>query len=180
MKVGLIRERLLRRVGEILQEGSTDEVFLVSDQLKVVAGALAPLGDDEEVDLSTFTVDTTQAARMLNYHAEHVRRLIRQNTMKATKVGADYRIPLEEILTVLVRRHHDEAAPELLPSPRADAQNSAEAAQGDLELAIDVTVMRGRSRQPVRVQHFTLGLADLIHEHELKVNGESAEQTLSS
>jgi excisionase family DNA binding protein len=174
MKVGTIRERLLQRVAEVLQEGSTDDVFLVSDQLRVVAGALATLSPDDDVDLSSYTVDTSQAARMLSYHAEHVRRLIRQNTIKATKVGADYRIPLSELFSVLVRRHREEAASELLPSPRPEALDAAE---GGVELAIDVSIVRGPDRRPVRLQRFNVELGDLFGKEPRAVDGESAAPT---
>jgi excisionase family DNA binding protein len=175
MKVGTIRERLLQRVAEVLQDGSTDDVFLVSDQLRVVAGALANLSPDDDVDLSSYTVDTSQAARMLSYHAEHVRRLIRQNTIKATKVGADYRIPLSELFSVLVRRHREEAASELLPSPRPEALDAA--AEGGVELAIDVSIVRGPDRRPVRLQRFNVELRDLFGKQPRAVDGESAEPT---
>jgi excisionase family DNA binding protein len=164
MKVGTIRERLLQRVSEALQDGDTDEIFLVSDQLRVVAGALAPLSSEEDVDLATCTVDTAQAARMLSYHAEHVRRLIRQSTIQATKVGADYRIPLREIFAVLVRRHRDEDVPELLPSLRPQPAFDPAAPEAGLELAIDVSISRGRERRTIRIQRFSLDLADLFPE----------------
>lgn len=172
MKVGTIRERLLQRVTEVLQDGSADDVFLVADQLRVVAGALAPLTPDDEVDLSSYTVDTAQAARILSYHAEHVRRLIRQNTIKAAKVGADYRIPLSELLVVLVRRHREEAAIELLPSLRPEAVGAA--ATGSVELAIDVSIVRGHDRRPVRLQRFNVELSDLLGEPPRTIDGESA------
>jgi excisionase family DNA binding protein len=173
MKVGTIRERLLQRVTEVLQEGSTDDVFLVADQLRVVAGALAILPADEDVDLAAFTVDTAQAARMLSYHAEHVRRLIRQNTIRAAKVGADYRIPLVELFAVLVRRHREDATPELLPSLRPEAAGEA-ALSGNLELAIDVSLVRGRDRRSVRLQRFNLALGELLQEQQAtSINGES-------
>jgi excisionase family DNA binding protein len=173
MKVGTIRERLLQRVAEVLQDGSTDDVFLVADQLRVVAGALAVLPADEDVDLATSTVDTSLAARMLSYHAEHVRRLIRQNTIRATKIGADYRIPLAELFAVLVRRHREDATPELLPSLRPAATGEG-ATTGSLELAIDVSLVRGHDRRNVRLQRFNLALGELLQEQQAtSVNGES-------
>jgi excisionase family DNA binding protein len=179
MKVGTIRERLLQRVTEVLQEGSTDDVFLVSDQLRVVAGALANLAADDDVDLAGYTVDTAQAARMLSYHAEHVRRLIRQNTIQATKIGADYRIPLTELFAVLVRRHREEqreeATPDLLPSLRPEA-SADDAISGSVELAIDVSIVRGRDRRPVRIQRFNLEINDLLGQRPASVNGENVEQ----
>lgn len=170
MKVGTIRERLLQRIGEILQDGSVEDVFLVADQLRAVAGALAPLAPDDDVDLATFTVDTTQAARMLNYHAEHVRRLIRQQTIRAHKVGADYRIPLEELFAVLVKRHRDDATPELLPSLRPELSVDV-MASGNVELAIDVSVVQGSDRRPVRLQRFNLELSELLRAQAMVIDG---------
>jgi excisionase family DNA binding protein len=178
MKVGTIRERLLQRVSEVLQEGSTDEVFLVTDQLRVVAGALAHLASDEEVaELPSFTVDTSQAARMLNYHAEHVRRLIRQNTIRAAKAGADYRIPLSELFAVLVKRHREDyqSTPDLLPS--LQPIGVGDAASGQVELAIDVSMLYGRDRRAIRVQRFNLDLRDVLGETPAIVDGQDLEHS---
>lgn len=172
MKVGTVRERLVQHASDVLNGGSTDEVFLISDQLRVLAGALAGLPDDDDVDLAVLTADTALAARMLSYHAEHVRRLIRQNTIRATKVGADYRIPLEEIFAVLVRRHRDEAIPELLPRPRREVVAELEIG-GNVELAIDVSIVRAGDRRTIRLQRFNLELGELLRDQSVPVNGES-------
>lgn len=163
MRVGVIRERLLQQMSDVLQAGEINRVFLAADQFRVVGGALAGLADSEEIDLDRQTLDTAQAARMLGYHAEHVRRLIRQGAIQATKTGADYRIPLNEIFVVLARRHQDEAPP-LLPNPRPEPVADFNADEGDLEIAIDVLVKRGPERQPVRLQRFNLELGDLLRE----------------
>jgi hypothetical protein len=173
MKVGTIRERLLKRVAEVLAEGSVDDVFLVSDQVRVIAGALANASADDEVDLSTATVDTSQAARMLSYHAEHVRRLIRQGTIQAAKVNADYRIPLGEIFAVLVKRHREEPAPTLLPSPRPEASPLATSSTSSLEVAIDVALTQGRERRSVRIERLSLPLSELLQDETATVNGET-------
>lgn len=162
MKVATIRERLLHRVAAVVQAGSLDDVFLVSDQLRIVAGALVQLPGDAEVDLDACTVDTAQAAQMLSYHAEHVRRLIRQGTIRSTKVGVDYRIPLTEVFALLVGRHRAGPAPALLPS--APAPVDVRSADGDFELAIDVSVTRGPERQSVRLQRFNVELGELLRE----------------
>lgn len=159
MRVGTIRERLLQRVGEVLVEGNSDDVLLVADQLRIVAGALAHYGAEDDVELGSLTVDTAQASRMLSYHAEHVRRLIRQGTMHATKVGADYRIPLLELFNTLVRRHHDEELPELLPTLRPGIVN-APSLRDDFEVSIDVALLRRGERHGVK--RFTIDVAELM------------------
>lgn len=179
MKVGTIRERLLKRVTEVLAEGSVDDVFLVSDQVRVIAGALASASADDEVDLSACTVDTTQAARMLSYHAEHVRRLIRQGTIRATKVNADYRIPLEELFAVLVKRHREEPAPTLLPNPRAEASTLSTTSTASLEVAIDVSLTQGRERRSVRIERLSLPLSELLQDEASAVDGEAAQAPAS-
>jgi hypothetical protein len=173
MKVGTIRERLLKRVAEVLAEGSVDDVFLVSDQVRVIAGALANASVDDEVDLSACTVDTAQAARMLSYHAEHVRRLIRQGAIRASKVNADYRIPIGELFNVLVKRHREEPAPTLLPTPRAEASALSASTNTSLEVAIDVSLTQGRERRSVRVQRLSLPLDELLQDEVPAVNGEA-------
>lgn len=171
MKVATIRERLLHRVAAVVQAGSLDDVFLVSDQLRIVAGALAQLPGDAEVDLDACTVDTAQAAQMLSYHAEHVRRLIRQGSIRSTKVGADYRIPLTEIFAALVRRHHEGPIPPLLPGLRPEAVEVS-ANERDLEIAIDVMVKRGPERQAVRLQRINVGLGELLRDRASKLEAE--------
>jgi excisionase family DNA binding protein len=163
MNVGIIRERLLQCVSDTLQAGAVDDIFLVADQLRVLGSALAGLPNGEEIDLHQQTLDTARAARLLGYHAEHVRRLIRHGTLPATKAGADYRIPLTEVFAVLVRRHQAGTA-ELLPGPRPAPVANRTADERDLEIAIDVIVKRGSERQTVCLQRFNVELGALLHQ----------------
>ncbi len=171
MKVATIRERLIHRVAEVVQGGTLADAFIASDQLRVIAGALAHLPGDADVDLDTFTVDTAQAAQMLSYHAEHVRRLIRQGHLRSTKVGVDYRIPLSEVFTALVRRHHTGPPPELLPAAPPSRPLTAPA-DGDLELAIDVMVTRGPEHHSIRLQRFSVELGELLRDQLAQPGGE--------
>ena len=163
MKVATIRELLIHRVAEVVQGGTLADAFIASDQLRVIAGALAHLPGDADIDLDTFTVDTTQAAQMLSYHAEHVRRLIRQGAIRSTKVGVDYRIPLTEIFAALVRRHHAGPPPELSPAVSPSPALAAPG-NGDFELAIDVMVTRGPEHQSIRLQRFSVELGELLRD----------------
>ena len=45
---------------------------------------------------------------------------------------------------------------------------------GNVELAIDVSIVRGGDRRTVRLQRFNLELGDLLHDQPTGVNGEIA------
>jgi excisionase family DNA binding protein len=69
--------------------------------VRAVGVALVPYSGDDDVDVSRLTVDSQQAAQILGYHREHVRRLLRQEALEAEKAGNEYRIPLTSVISAL-------------------------------------------------------------------------------
>jgi excisionase family DNA binding protein len=69
--------------------------------VRAIGAALAPYAADDDVDLAALTVDSQQAASILRYHREHVRRLLRSEALEAEKEGNEYRIPLASVIAAL-------------------------------------------------------------------------------
>ncbi|HJX62158.1 MAG TPA: helix-turn-helix domain-containing protein [Dehalococcoidia bacterium] len=91
-----------RRLGEKLQEAAlekdADSLALALDYGRAILLALAPLADDEEVELPEVTVNTTTAARILSLHVEYVRELIRRDVLPGTKHNNEYEIKLTDVM----------------------------------------------------------------------------------
>ena len=98
MKVLDIRRRLGQRLQEAAAEKDPDALALVLDYGRAVLLALAPLPDDEEVELPELTVSTATAARILSLHVEYVRDLIRRSLLPATKHNHEYEIRLTDVM----------------------------------------------------------------------------------
>ncbi len=133
MKVSTARRRLAERLGEALESGDGEEVCRIADYVKAVGAALAARGPDEEVDLASLTVNSEEAAHILGYHREHVRRLARTALIEAEKEGKQLRIPVASIIAVLEGRVPASLAPgvkrflellgvPLVPPPRPEAK----------------------------------------------------------
>ena len=98
MKVADVRRRLGQRLQEAAMEKDADALALVLDYSRAVLLALAPLPDDEEVELPELTVSTATAARILSLHVEYVRDLIRRSLLPATKHNHEYEIRLTDVM----------------------------------------------------------------------------------
>jgi len=101
VKVATVRRRLAARLQQALESGDGDAVCRVTDYVRAIGAALAPYAGDEDVDLAALTVDSQQAASILRYHREHVRRLLRSEALEAKKEGNEYRIPLGSVIVAL-------------------------------------------------------------------------------
>jgi excisionase family DNA binding protein len=119
MKVAAARRRLAARLQEALESGDVETVCRVTGYVRAVGVALAPYSDDEDVDLAGLTVDSQQAAQILGYHREHIRRLVRQQALPAEKEGNEYRIPLAPVIIALEGGISGWVAPDVLKSLRA-------------------------------------------------------------
>jgi excisionase family DNA binding protein len=119
MKVATVRRRLAARLQEALESGDAETICRVTGYVRAVGIALAPYSGDEEVDLASLTVDSQQAAHILGYHREHVRRLVRQEALPAEKEGNEYRIPLAPVIIALEGGVSGWVAPGVLRSLRA-------------------------------------------------------------
>ena len=85
MKVATVRRRLAVRLREAPESGDVEAVCRVAGHVRAVGVALAPYPGDDKVDLARLTVDSQQAAHILGYHRERVRRLVRQKALPAEK-----------------------------------------------------------------------------------------------
>ena len=119
MKVATLRQRLAVRLQEALESGDVDAVCRVTGYVRAVGVALTPYSGDDDVDVSRLTVDSQQAAQILGYHREHVRRLLRQEALEAEKEGNEYRIPLSSVISALEGGIAGWVAPSILRRLRA-------------------------------------------------------------
>lgn len=101
MKAGTVRRRLAARLQEALESGDAETICRFTDYVRAIGAALAPYAGDADVDLAALTVDSQQAASILRYHREHVRRLLRSEALEAEKEGNEYRIPLGSVIAAL-------------------------------------------------------------------------------
>jgi len=108
-----------RRLGEKLQEAATekdaDTLALALDYGRAILLALAPLPEDEEVELPQVNVSTATAARILSLHVEYVRDLIRRDILPAKKHNNEYEIRLTDVMEFMASsRYRAEGEPSAL------------------------------------------------------------------
>ncbi len=78
---------------------------LTADRVKAMAVALAGLDASAEVDPEALEVGTRQAAIILGFHPEHVRRMVRTGRLRAERVGGDHRIKVADLWPLLEARY---------------------------------------------------------------------------
>jgi len=105
MKVGDLRERLAAAMAGAMRRPEPEAVALTADRAKAMAVAMAGMDASAEVDPEALVVGTRQAAIILGFHPEHVRRLIRTGRLRATLVGGDYRVLLSDLWPLLEVRY---------------------------------------------------------------------------
>jgi len=98
MRVLDVRRRLGDKLQEAAMEKDADTLALALDYGRAILLALAPLVEDEEVELPEVSVSTATAARILSLHVEYVRELIRRNVLPATKHNNEYEIKLTDVM----------------------------------------------------------------------------------
>lgn len=117
MKAGVLRDQVTAALATAMRTRETDAIALTADRTKAMGVALAGMADDAEVDLATLELSTRSAATVLGFHPEHVRRLIRRGRLRAHRVGADYRIRLDDLWPLLEVRHRRPGSRRLGGSP---------------------------------------------------------------
>lgn len=122
MKVVDVRRKLGQRLQEVATENDADTLVLALDYSRAILLALAPLAEDQEVELSEMTVSTATAARILSLNVEYVRELIRRDVLTATKHNNEYEISLADIVEFMASSRYRAAGE---PSVRARAALSA-------------------------------------------------------
>jgi len=105
MKVGDLREHLAAALASALRRPEPEAVALTADRVKAMAVALAGLDASADVDPDALEVGTRQAAIILGFHPEHVRRLIRAGRLRAERVGGDHRIRVADLWPLLEARY---------------------------------------------------------------------------
>ena len=98
MKVVDVRRRLGNKLQEAAMEKDADALALALDYGRAILLALAPLSEDEQVELPDVTVSTATAARILSLNVEYVRALIRGNALPGTKHNNEYEVKLSDVM----------------------------------------------------------------------------------
>lgn len=104
---GDLRDHLAAALRAAMRRTELEAVALTADRTKAMAVALAGLPDDAPVRLAGLELVTRQAAAVLGFHPEHVRRLIRGGRLRARRVGGDYRIALDELWPLIEVRYRE-------------------------------------------------------------------------
>ena len=112
---GALREHLAAAMAAAMRRPEPEAVALTADRTKAMAIALLGVPDDAEVRPATLEVSTRQAAVILGFHPEHVRRLIRGGRLRARRIGGDYRLLLDELWPWLEARYREPGRRRLRP-----------------------------------------------------------------
>jgi excisionase family DNA binding protein len=102
---GVLRDHLAAALARAMRRPEPDAVALTADRTKAMAVALAGLPDDAPVEIAALELDTRQAATVLGFHPEHVRRLIRTGRLRARRVAGDYRIRVDDLWPLIEVRY---------------------------------------------------------------------------
>jgi excisionase family DNA binding protein len=112
---GVLRDHLAAALRAAMRRPEPEAVALTADRTKAMAVALAGLADDAPVQLGELEMATRQAAAVLGFHPEHVRRLIRSGRLRARRVGGDYRVAVDDLWPLLEVRHREPGRRRLRP-----------------------------------------------------------------
>ena len=120
MRVLDVRRRLGEKLQEAAMEKDADALALALDYGRAILLALAPLAEDDEVELPEVTVSTATAARILSLHVEYVRELIRRGVLPGAKHNNEYEVKLTDVMDFMSSSRY-RARGEPLVRPRAAA-----------------------------------------------------------
>lgn len=112
---GELRDHLAAALATAMRRPEPEAVAVTADRTKAMAVALAGLPDDAVVEVGSLEVATREAATILGFHPEHVRRLIRSGRLRARRTGGDYRIALDELWPYLAVRYREPGRRRLRP-----------------------------------------------------------------
>ncbi len=105
MRAGTLRRQLVAALEAAIRTRGPDAIALTADRVKATAAAIAGQPDDADVVLATLELGTRDAASVLGFHPEHVRRLVRGGRLPARRVGGDYRLLLDDLWPLIEARH---------------------------------------------------------------------------
>jgi excisionase family DNA binding protein len=104
---GELRAHLAAALHAAMRRPDAGAIALTADRTKAMAVALAGLSDEAQVPLAGMDLSVRQAATVLGFHPEHVRRLIRTARLRARRVGGDYRVALDDLWPLLEARYRE-------------------------------------------------------------------------
>jgi excisionase family DNA binding protein len=104
---GVLRDHLAAALASAMRRAEPESIAITADRTKALAVALTGLPDDAPVRVGGLQVGTRQAGIILGFHPEHVRRLIRSGRLRASRVGGDYRVTLDDIWPWLEVRYRE-------------------------------------------------------------------------
>lgn len=104
---GVLRDHLAAALRSAMRRPEAEAVALTADRTKAMAVALVGVPDDAMVQLAALEMGTRQAAAVLGFHPEHVRRLIRGGRLRARRVGGDYRVAVDDLWPLLEVRYRE-------------------------------------------------------------------------
>jgi excisionase family DNA binding protein len=90
-----------------MRRPDVEAIALTADRTKAMAVALAGIADDADATIGGLELSVRQAATVLGFHPEHVRRLIRTARLRARRIGGDYRIALDDVWPLLEARYRE-------------------------------------------------------------------------
>ena len=105
MRAGTLRRRLLAALEAAMRTGGPDAIALAADRARLTAAAITGVPDGADVVPDALELGTRDAATVLGFHPEHVRRLVRGGRLPARCVGGDYRLRINDLWPVIEARH---------------------------------------------------------------------------
>jgi excisionase family DNA binding protein len=105
MRAGTLRRQLLAALAAAMRTRGPEAIALTADRVKATAAAVAGLPDEAEVLPATLELSTREAASVLGFHPEHVRRLVRGGRLAARREGGDYRVRVDDLWPLIEARH---------------------------------------------------------------------------
>ncbi len=103
MQVAELRRRLAEKIQQAATGGDEETIATMLEYGRAVLITLSQHLDDAEVTLQDLFVGTKTAALILGLHPEHVRFLVRQGRLDATKENGGIRITLSDLMNYMNR-----------------------------------------------------------------------------
>jgi hypothetical protein len=98
MRVGEIRERLLRERTIALDTRDPLAIRRAGDRYKTISAALAQYRDEVEIDPERITLSLRDAAKALGHSVREVRQLAYERQLPSRRLDTELRIPLSSLL----------------------------------------------------------------------------------
>ena len=103
MEVAELRRRLAEKIHQVATGGDEESIATMLEYGRAVLIVLSQHPDDTEVRPHDLIVGTKTAALILGLHPEHVRFLVRQGRLQATKENGEIRITLSDVMNFMNR-----------------------------------------------------------------------------